>query len=342
MIESNLNEKNHVYIGTYTNHNDNGVYHAEYENGTLYNLKQYIKVQNPSYLTLMKEKNILYTVSERGDGADVYAVYNQKVINSLLNIPGRGLCHISLSPNGKYLFGACYDSGHIYSISIDENGGFDKLISAFDHNEYNEIRKTKARAHCIKATPDGKYVIVVDLGLDALIVYSLNNNGELNYKSHLTLKEGTGPRHICFNKNNPSIVYLITEYSNELYTFIFDGNAGTLKYLNNVSSLPDGFKSKSAGAAVKVSPNGEYVAVSNRIERESGAISVFKIDKDNLPSQKRIVNSNGCFPRDFEFTPDSNYIIAANQIACNLSVISLESEKVNVYTVNGPTCVNII
>ncbi|MDF2686291.1 MAG: hypothetical protein K0S55_1472, partial [Clostridia bacterium] len=323
---------------------------AEYQNGILYNLKAFYQIKNPSYLASNKKNKILFALSERSDGADIYSLNigkNAIIENSKINVPGRGLCHVSISPNGKFIFGACYESGHVYSVLVNQNGNLEKVISVIDQNKYQNIKNSKARAHCIKTTKDGNYAIAVDLGLDALIVYSLNEDGVLNYKSHFKFKDGTGPRHICFgnlNKSDSSIIYLISEYSNELYTFKFDEKVGILNFLDCVSSLPPDFKGKSHGAAIKISPDNKKVAVSNRVESADGIISVFNLNDNNLPCEIKTIYTNGCFPREFEYTPDSKYIIAANQNSNNISVISLQdgNGKTNLYTVPQPVCIEFI
>jgi 6-phosphogluconolactonase len=337
-----LNSKK-VFIGTNTG---SGVYQAEYLDGSLDNLKPFYKIKNPSYLATTEGTDKLFSLSERGDGADIYSLNTVKDTvtpeNSAINVPGRGLCHISISPDGKFIFGACYESGHVYSV-LNQNGSLVKVISTIDQNQYQNIKCSKARAHCIKATLDGKYVLAVDLGLDALIVYSLTENGELCYRSHYKFKDGTGPRHICFGKNDSefTVVYLISEYSNELYTFKFMKKEGVLECINNISSLPSDFKGKSHGAAVKISPDGKKVAVSNRVEGTDGIISIFNTDNENKPYDMKTIYTSGCFPRDFEYTPDSDYIIAANQNSDSISVISLTNNKseAEIYPVPQPVCI---
>src|SRR5699024_11416652 len=75
-------------------------------------------------------------------------------------------------------------------------------------------RQEKPHVHYTAHTPDGKYVVVADLGIDELVTYRVKN-GQLEKVNTLEVKPGSGPRHIAFHPDGKT-AYLLTELSSEV------------------------------------------------------------------------------------------------------------------------------
>ena len=83
---------------------------------------------------------------------------------------------------------------------------------------------------------------------------------------------------------------------------VFDYDNGKLKEKQSITLLRDGFKGQTAGAAIKISPDGRFLYASNRLE--TNEISVYAIDPANgkLTFAQR-VTTDGKNPRDFAIDP---------------------------------------
>jgi len=324
-----------LLIGTYTNNGSEGIYNAMYENGVISDIKSTVKSPNPAFLAVSKDEKFLYALSESGK-SEIYAfkiLENTLEFINKIEVPGSAFCHISLSNDDKTLYGACWGSGDVYSVSLNEDRSVNKMVSHFNQNEFTDIKTAVSRGHFIKQVPDSNFVICVDLGLDAVIVYKKDGD-KLTRHSFLSVENGEGPRHFAFNPKNNDIIYLITEYSSVLYTLEFNKNNGTLTIINKQSNLPKDFDGKSSGAAVKCSSDGKMVAASNRIQKADGSIAVYNIENIE-PTEQKFVSSYGDIPRDFDFTPDNQYIIAANQNSNDVNIVSLDGKLVNRYEVSA-------
>jgi len=64
----------------------------------------------------------------------------------------------------------------------------------------NAARQERPHPHCVLASPDNRFVVVADLGLDALIAYPFGPDGSLDAANPMrsALPPGCGPRHFAF------------------------------------------------------------------------------------------------------------------------------------------------
>ncbi len=62
-----------------------------------------------------------------------------------------------------------------------------------------EERQEKPHAHYAGYTPDEKYVVGVDLGIDKIITYEVKDSTLIEVNS-LSVNPGSGPRHIAFHQ----------------------------------------------------------------------------------------------------------------------------------------------
>lgn len=330
-----------LYIGSYAAKGAPGIYSADIgEDGALGSVRALANVENPTYLALSDKHKVVYAVSEVGSNTRIHS-YTISADGGLaeqssIQVPGGGLCHISLSGDQTVLYGACYSSGDVYSVSLAPTGALERVVSSFQHNDYDDISTAQSHAHCVLESPDGKYVVVSDLGLDALIVYTVNA-GKMERIGYLSLDKGEGPRHLIFNPRDKSLLYCITEYSNVLYTLQM-GEDGTLSVLDKVSNLPEDGPA-SSGAAVKISPDATRLAASNRHKSGEGSIALYSIADDGIPKDKRILTSGGEHPRDFCFSPDGGSLIVADQFSNNLAVVDIASGEVEKIEVSQPSYV---
>ena len=73
---------------------------------------------------------------------------------------------------------ASYGDGLVESFSILEDHSIGPVVSTVIHEGKgpNTDRQEKAHAHFAQFTPDQKYIAVVDLGIDQIITYRLEQH----------------------------------------------------------------------------------------------------------------------------------------------------------------------
>ncbi|MEP7094101.1 MAG: lactonase family protein [Flavobacterium sp.] len=312
--------KFNLLVGTYTNTcQSNGIYVYEFNANTGdFKLKNSSEnVLSPSYLSVSADNKFIYAVNENGTQSTVSAFgYDSKsgtikLINKN-DALGADPCH--LINDSKNVITANYSGGNIAVFKKNADGSITEGQQLIQHEGKgpNEARQEKAHVHMVAFSPDKKFVLANDLGLDKVFIYKYNPGAAhevLSLKGSVDVKKGSGPRHLTFSKDG-KFVYLLQELDGTLTTFAYD-KTGSLKLLNEINIIPKGFKGANSSAAIKISPDGKFLYVSDRGDVNS--ISVYKILKNGSLELTEQVSTSGKGPRDFAIDPSGNYLLAAHQ-----------------------------
>ncbi|WP_294963146.1 lactonase family protein [uncultured Flavobacterium sp.] len=312
--------KFNLLVGTYTNTcQSNGIYVYEFDASTGdYKLKSSSEnVVSPSYLSVSADNKFIYAVNENGTQSTVssfsYDPQTGKI--SLLNkndAQGADPCH--LINDDKNIIAANYSGGNIAVFKKNLDGSITEVQQLIQHEGKgpNAARQEKAHVHMVMFSPDKKFVLSNDLGLDKVFIYKYNpasKNEILTLKGSVDVKPGSGPRHLTFSKDG-KFVYLVQELDGTLTTLSWD-KAGSLKIVAETSILPKDFKGGTGAAAIKLSPDGNFLYVSDRVD--ANAISVYKISKTGSLELVEQQSTLGKGPRDFAIDPTGNYLLVGHQ-----------------------------
>lgn len=224
---------------------------------------------NPSFLALAPSGAVLYAVDESATGRVVaFAVGPDGVLNELNSQPtfGAAPCHLSVHPNGDFLFVANYVSGNLVVHPIDPDGVLREPCHMVQHSGSgpNPQRQGGPHAHQILPDPSGRHVLAVDLGTDSIYVYAFDaDTGHLAITKEAALRPGSGPRHLAFHPSGDRF-YLISELASSLTEVGYDPSSGEMRVGETLSTLPTDYAGTSLAAEVVVSPDGRFVFGSNR------------------------------------------------------------------------------
>ena len=328
-----------LYVGTYTGKDSKGIYAYSFDaaSSALTPLGLAAETVNPSFLAIDPSRRFLYAVNELGNyqGASsgavtAFAINHQTGRLSLLNqVPTRGAdpCYIAFDKTGKFALVANYTGGSVAVFPVQPDGHIGESSAFVQHtgSSVNKDRQEGPHAHWIETTPDNRFALVADLGLDKLLVYRFNSkSGTLTPDNppYASLDPGVGPRHIAFHPNG-KLVYVINELQSSVTAFSYDGGTGTLKKLNTVSTLPKGFSARNDAAEIKVHPSGKFLFASNR---GNDTIAAFSIDahSGNL-TLIDFFPTEGKTPRNFEIDPTGKLLLVANQDSNNIVVFRIDA-----------------
>ncbi|SDM78546.1 lactonase family protein [Bacillus sp. OK048] len=311
------------FIGTYTKGDSEGIYSftLDTDNRTIVDIKVAARLENPTYLTISPNNRRLYSVVKEGElgGIAAFSITDNgelKVLNSQFS-EGSPPCHVSVDTNNNYLFSANYHKGTVDSYLLEqENGSVQPAVSIMKHEGSGpDPRQEKAHTHYAGLTPDEKFLAVVELGIDALISYKVNDNGRLEKVNLLPLKAGSGPRHLEFHPNG-KYAYIMTEFSSEVIVLNYHPENAHFTELQYISTLPENFKENNQGSAIHISGDGRFVYAGNR---GHNSIALFQINQES--GELNFVehtSTEGEWPRDFEIDPSEKFIVASNQESSNI------------------------
>jgi len=327
-----------LFVGTYTEKESKGVYAYRFDaaSSELTPLGVEAETTNPSFLAIDPSRRFLYAVNEvqnykgASSGAVSAFVVDQKTGKlSLLNqVPSRGAdpCYIAFDRTGKYALVANYTGGSVASFPVQADGHIGEPSAFVQHrgSSVNKERQESPHAHWIETTPDNRFAIAVDLGLDELLVYRFDaSKGSLtpNDPPYASLDHGAGPRHLAFHPDG-KFAYVVNELQSSITTFTYDASRGALQKLATVTTLPKGFSGSNDAAEIKIHPNGKFLFASNR---GHDSIAVFSIDSHTgALTQVDHFSTQGKTPRNFEIDPTGKFLFVANQDSNNVVVFRID------------------
>ncbi len=316
-----------LFVGTYTEKESKGIYSFRFDSASseLTPLGVAAETTNPSFLAVDPSRRFLYAVNEvqtykgmSSGGVSAFAINQQTGKLSLLNeVASRGAdpCYIAFDKTGKYALVANYTSGSVAVFPVRADGRIGEASAFVQHSgsSVNKERQEGPHAHWIETTPDNRFAVAVDLGLDELLVYRFDaKTGSLTPHDprYAKLDPGAGPRHLAFHPSG-KFSYVVNELQSTVTTFSYDADRGTFHKLGSVSTLPKNFSGTNDTAEIHVHPNGKFLFASNRghdsivvfaIDRKSGALALV----DHFPT-------GGETPRNFEIDPTGKVLFVANQ-----------------------------
>ena len=314
-----------AYVGTYTGPNSRGIYAFRFDasTGELRSLGLMAESTNPSFLAVDPKGRFLYAANEisnyesqKSGGISALATDRQTGKLVFLNeVPsrGQGPCYVTLDKTGRYVLVANYDGGSVAVFPVGPDGRLGAASAFVQHTGHgvNPQRQEGPHAHAIELSPDNRFAIAADLGLDELLIYRLDpSRGTLtpNNPPFATVEPGAGPRHLAFLPDG-KFLYVINEMQSSITAFSYD--AGALRNLGTVSTLPKEFKGNNDAAEIAAHPTGKFLYGSNR---GHDSIAVFSIDPAaGTLTPVEYASTRGKTPRNFAIDPTGSYLLVANQ-----------------------------
>ncbi len=330
-----------MYVGTYTRAPSKGIYAYRFKGATgevapIGAAGLAAETENPSFLAVHPNQRFLYAVNEisryeeRDAGSvSAFSIDRSSGTLTLLNrvaSRGGGPCHVSIDRSGKWLFAANYGGGSVAAFPVHDDGTLGEASAFFQHAgaSVNKARQSGPHAHGAVVSPDNRFVLVPDLGLDRVFTYRLDPAagglapGEPGFAA---IAPGSGPRHVAFRPDG-KFAYVLKEMLSAVVAFRYDAGRGTLAELQTLSTLPEGFSGENSGAEIATHPNGRFLYASNR---GHDSIAIFRIDaaKGTLTPVDR-VSTQGKTPRSFAIDPSGRFLIAANQNSGTLVIFRID------------------
>ena len=297
-----------------------GIYGYELDENNVPQQKFHQPFCGCNYLAYSCDRKVLYStcIIDGAGGAAAFRICPDGALEYLNKLPsaGKSTCYIIAAPGGKYLYTANYFSSNISEFSLQEDGSLKALERTvkFSGRGVHE-RQEMAHPHYVNFTPDGRFLIVIDLGLDAVKLFEFDPEKGLvdpeNPRCFKVTPAGSGPRHLVFNSVG-NMAYLLNEVGNTVSVLKFEHDQFQL--CQQLSTLPADFTGYSKAAAIRLAPDGRFLLASNR---GLDSTAVFKVLDNGLLEFMELVASEGVSPRDINFLPDHKHLVMANEFSDN-------------------------
>lgn len=336
----------YIYVGTYTDYNmedrekSKGIYvlKLNMETGELNHCFAVEGADNPSYLTINKDKTHLYAVNEidsfQNYETGAISCYQIDKISGELTLVdqksslGKHPCHITLRDN-KQVFAANYTSGSISTYLLEDN----KISAQSDLRQHtgssvNVDRQKEPHAHSCILSPDQNYIFAADLGTDQIMSYQINKDGTLKPASvpYYSAIPGSGPRYGEFHKTLDCL-YVINELTADISVLSYHSADGSFELIQTITTMVSPEKIvelDNTGSDLHITPDGKFLYASNRGE---DSLAIYRINQED-GTLERITNvpTGGKTPRNFTIDRSGTYLLVANQNSDNIVVFQIDPQ----------------
>jgi len=347
-----------MFAGTQTGPSSKGIYAFQWDpvSGTLKELGLAGESDNPTFLALSPDGKHLFAANEIGEyegektgsvsGFMVDRAGAKLAHTNTVSSAGTGPCHVSVDQDGHGLFCANYSGGSAASFHIDDAGKLSPAVSQFHYQRHGPVadRQEASHAHRATVTPDGRYVLINDLGLDCIHIYHLDPAAAKLTPSdpqQWTAKPGSGPRALRFHPNG-KWAYCLNELTSTVDVLGWDAKTGALNSLQHVETIPKGYRGESAASEIVVDRTGRFAYAAVRFWDK---IVTFSIDPaTGKLSQIGVTSCGGKVPRHMTLDPTERWLLVANQTSDNIAVIQRDTntgklaETENSFPLVKPQC----
>jgi 6-phosphogluconolactonase len=306
------------------------------EKGALKPLHRTTDIQNPFFIAVSPDKRFLYAIDAEKFGGDedenvaAFALEGRTGRMKRLNhqsARGTASCYLDVDATGKSVLVANYSSGSVASLPVQQDGSLGEAVSFFQHSgsSSDPQRQKGPNAHCFVISPDGKHALAADLGIDKIMIYTLDaataKLAPNEAQPFAKLTPGSGPRHLTFHPDR-KLVYVINELANTITVFDWNAADGTLKEKQTIATLPADFTGKSYTADLKITPDGKHLYGTNR---GHDSIASYRIAEDGTLTLLAIQPSGGKGPQNLLVTPDGKWLLCANMPGNNVVVFKIDA-----------------
>lgn len=307
-------------------------------------------VSNPSYLAFANAGATLLAVNEdegstagltklHSDGKGHYTPVGYMATSPGKPALGGAPCHLAVTPDGRHAITANYLGGSISVFELDDDISH-PVVHPFEGAGSDKVRQASPHPHFTTFTPDGRLMIVNDLGTDRIYTYPIDADGSpmIGARRDVYMLAGSGPRHSVFlpdERDGHYIGYLINEIDGHVVMFKYDALTGLIVPMTR--TLAD-YAHGEGSADIHLSPDGRYLYVSNRLKGDG--IAVFSVNQSDFSITPAGFTPTGTHPRNFAITPDGNWLVVACRDSNSIEVYRRDLESGALTCVGAPVWCN--
>ncbi len=327
-----------LFIGT-GGKDAKGIYRTKFnqDSGSFSKIELAAEIDQPGFLALHPNRNILYAVARWDKQAGVIGYLIEKggelrEFTRSVCSDGYG-CHLAVHPSGRFLLSAQYAGGSIALFPLDDQGIADapSIIKHHGGSGVTKGRQDSPHPHWCGFSPAGTFALVPDLGLDRILIYRTNPTSQvLSPHGHVECEPGGGPRHMRFSACG-KFFFLLNELSSSVSLFSWLEESGSARLLSTTPALSQrelDQQNFNSAAEILVHPNGRRIYTSNR---GHDSVTTFAVDPPNPAVSLQTHHVRGAFPRNVTLSPNAEWLLAAGQHSNTISAHRIQPDGTLVF-----------
>ncbi|NYF50613.1 lactonase family protein [Tunturiibacter gelidoferens] len=329
-----------LLVGTQTSGSSKGIYAYSFvaSTGDLTALGLAAEAENPTFLALSPDGRTVLVANEldkfggRDSGAvSTFTLDRTKTRLSKVNqvaSGGGGTCHVAFDGTGRAAFAANYGGGSAASFAVGAGGELSPAVSFFQYSGHgpDKERQEAPHAHRVTVSPDNRFLLVNDLGIDEIHIYRLDaGTAKLTPNEPAAWKSapGAGPRALRFHPNG-KVAYCVTEMTSSVVVLRWDSQRGALETVHEVVMRPDGFSGVTTGNDIVIDRGARFAYAT---DRSDDIVVTFAISPTD--GKLTLVDRMACggkVPRHLTLDPSGRWLLIANQESDNISVLARDGK----------------
>jgi len=286
------------------------------------------EAEDPTFLALGPGERFVYSVNETRKGSVSSFTFDRphKKLHELSKVSsnGAGPTHIAVDHTGRCVFAANYGGGSIASFLADSSGKLSETVSFFQYNSDASKHERAPHAHRVTVSPDNRFLLVNDLGLDVIHVYRLDA-ATAKLTPHdppqWQAKTGYGPRALQFHRKG-RIVYCVNELKPNINVLAWNPQRGDLTTVQDVSLVPEGYQGNAAPSDIAFDRDMRFAYVASRLD---DFMATFSVSPDGRLTMIDKSSCGGKRPRHLTVDPSGRWLLVANQDTDTIAVFSRNS-----------------
>jgi 6-phosphogluconolactonase len=328
-----------LLVGTQTTGTSKGIYAYSFEGGELKPLGLAAEADSPTFLALAPDGKTLLVANEldefKGQKSGAVSTYSLDRASARLTklsevaTGGGGTCHVAFDHTGRAAFAANYGGGSAVSFAVGANGALSPAVSFFQFNGHgpDKERQEAPHAHRVTVSPDNRFLLVNDLGLDEIHIYRLDAaTAKLTPNEPAAWKSapGAGPRALLFHPNG-KVAYCVTEMASSVVVLRWESKLGTLESVQEIKMKPDSFSGLTGGDDIVIDSRGQFAYATDRFDDIIVTFSISPTD-----GKLTLVDRTPCggkVPRHLTLDPSGRWLLVANQESDTLTTFGRDARS---------------
>jgi 6-phosphogluconolactonase len=306
-------------------------YRFNAETGELTQIGLAVEAENPTFLALGPRERFVYAVNEVRQGTVSSFSFDKKSMKmqeiSKVSSKGGGPTHIAVDHTGRCVFAANYGGGSVASFQVNGNGHLSEAVSFFQYSADEEKHERKPHAHRVTVSPDNRFLLVNDLGLDVIHIYRLDASTAKLTPHDPPLwraKTGYGPRALQFHPDG-RMAYCVNELKPRVNVLGWNGEPGVLTTLQDVSLVPEDYQGNAAPSDIAFDRKMSSAYVASRLDDFIAAFAVSPAD--GMLTMIGKTSCGGKRPRHLALDPTDRWLLVANQDTDAIAVFARDDKS---------------
>lgn len=326
-----------AYVGSYTRGDSDGIYILDVNPDYAYFKKrESFKINNPSFLILSHDEKILYSNCDEGVASFRILEDGGLELMNKASVNGLRPCYLSVDRANHYLITAGYHDGKLTVLRLNDDGTVAGVTDEVFMKGLGSVAGRNYRCHvnCAIFSPDEKYIMAVDLGMDQVKIYEFNHNtGKIKLHDILRCELESGPKHMLFSSDG-RYAYLTHENKCYVTKYAYDAETAHFTKLQTLSTLPEKYDGYNSAITLKLTSDDRHLFVTNS---GNNSVAVYNIDvEDQTMKTACILPVSGEYPRDLAIMPNDEMIAAVNQEGNSITSFKVNYEKGYIVMVGAP------